>query len=196
MWRGQIHADSFHALRSLFAARDGQSAPRRQRGLRRGAVTRHGGEGRWTRFAIEPFDVDTDELAEAVAEQLLARWGVVFHALVAREQLALPWRQVLWALRRLEARGLIHGGRFVSGFGGEQYATPGAADQLSRLRKAERSGVEVTVNACDPLNLTGVITPGARVPARRNTTIIYVDGLPDADSTGVRTGADPRSRTR
>ncbi len=177
VWRGEIHADSFHALRSLFAARDRATSPAR-RGLRRGTATRQSGEGRWTRFGDRAVDVDADELAEAVAEQLLARWGVVFHALVKREALSLPWRELLWALRRLEARGLILGGRFVSGFSGEQYATPEAADHLARVRKSKREGVEVQVNACDPLNLTGVITPGPRVPARRASTVHYLDGLP------------------
>ena len=69
---------------------------------------------------------DPDALAEQVAGQLLARWGVVFWDLMARENLALPWREVVWALRRLEARGLVRGGRFVTGFAGEQYALPEA----------------------------------------------------------------------
>ena len=73
---------------------------------------------------------------------------------------------------------MILGGRFVSGFGGEQYATPDAAELLARVRKAPRTGVEVDVNACDPLNLTGVITPGPRISARRGSTVRYVDGLP------------------
>lgn len=183
VWRGQVHADSFHAVRSLFDARDRSTTPKRTgHGLRRGSTARHGGEGRWTLFAEHPLDADPDELAEAVAEQLLARWGVVFHALVAREQLALPWREILWAFRRLEARGLIRGGRFVSGFSGEQYAIPEAAQHLDRMRRSDRSGVRVEVNACDPLNLTGVITPGDRIPARRGATITYVDGLPLPES--------------
>ena len=178
--RGLIHADSFHAMRSLFDARDRKVAEQRtRRGLRRGTAARSGGEGRWTLFAEQPLDADPDELAEAVAEQLLARWGVVFHGLVAREQLAIPWREVLWALRRLEARGLIRGGRFVSGFGGEQYALPEAADHLGRVKRTERAQVVVEVNGCDPCNLTGIITPGPRVPARRANTIRYVDGIPD-----------------
>lgn len=193
VWRGVVHADSFHAVRSLFAARDRTSEPRRVgRGLRRGSSARAGGEGRWT--LLPPgIEAERDELAEAVAEQLLARWGVVFHTLVAREHLAVPWREVLWALRRLEARGLILGGRFVAGFSGEQYATPEAAAHLDRVRSATRTGVTVSVNACDPVNLTGVITPGARVPARRASTILYLDGLPQAvpsappSATGVST---------
>ncbi|MGI9606727.1 MAG: Lhr family helicase, partial [Acidimicrobiales bacterium] len=181
VWRGEIHADSFHAVRSLFDARDRGATQQRVgsgRGLRRGSAARGGGEGRWTLFAENPVTADADELAEAVAEQLLARWGVVFHDLVAREQLALPWREIQWALRRLEARGLIRGGRFVSGFGGEQYALPEASDHLARVARTERGGVEVRVNACDPLNLTGVVTPGERVPSRRSLTVTYRDGLP------------------
>ncbi len=179
VWRGSVHADSFHAVRSLFEARDRGAAPARsRRGLRKGTAVRHGGEGRWTTFAEHRLEADRDELAEAVAEQLLARWGVVFHALVARESLALPWREILWALRRLEARGLIAGGRFVSGFSGEQYASAEAVEHLDRIRRSERTGLEVLVNACDPANLTGVITPGERVPSRRSLTITYIDGLP------------------
>lgn len=178
VWRGAVHADSFHAVRSLFAARDRNTEPRRVgRGLRRGSTARSGGEGRWT-LLPPSLDAERDELAEAVAEQLLARWGVVFHALVARESLAVPWREVLWALRRLEARGLILGGRFVAGFSGEQYASPEAAAHLDRVRSLPRTGVTVSVNACDPANLTGVITPGDRIAARRATTILYVDGIP------------------
>jgi len=175
VWHGRIHADSFHALRSLFEARDRGQRPRR-RGLRRGAAVRSGGEGRWTQLGEGALDAQVDELAEAIAEQLLARWGVVFHAVVATESLAIPWREILWALRRLEARGVILGGRFVSGFGGEQYAAPEAADLLARVRKQERTGVIVEIGGCDPLNLTGIVTPGPRVPARRTERVRYCDG--------------------
>jgi hypothetical protein len=65
---------------------------------------------------------DADGLAEIVAWQLLARWGVVFRDVYVKEKLAVPWREILWALRRLEARGLIRGGHFVTGMTGEQFA--------------------------------------------------------------------------
>src|SRR5262249_8347114 len=76
------------------------------------------------------------------------------------DSLRLPWRDLQWALRRLEDRGLVRGGRFVSGFSGEQYALPHAADELTRVRKTQRTGERVVVNATDPLNLVGVIVPG------------------------------------
>jgi ATP-dependent Lhr-like helicase len=128
-----------------------------------------------------PADIDEpDELAEAVAEQLLCRWGVVFRDLAVREGLALPWREIQWALRRLEARGTIRGGRFVTGFSGEQYALPEAVEALAALRRETSRGDDdvVTINAADPLNLTGVLTPGRRVPAVAARTLTYVDGLP------------------
>jgi len=181
VWRGEIHADSFHALRSLFDSRD-RGQTRRSRGLRRGTALRARGEGRWTLLGERVLKAEADELAEAVAEQLIVRWGVVFHALVATEALAVPWREILWALRRLEARGTIRGGRFVAGFGGEQYASHEAADTLTRVRGSARSGVCVELSGCDPLNLTGVITPGVRVPARRTERVRYLDGIPDGST--------------
>ncbi len=194
--RGLVTADGFQAIRSLLGARERwartRARQRARRGLRRGLREGPDGaaEGRWSLFpgegGAEPGDAGeglsdigcADTLAEAVAEQLLARWGVVFKDLMARENLAVPWRDVIWAMRRMEARGVIRGGRFVSGFVGEQYALPEAVDQLRRVRQSERKGERVRVSAADPLNLVGILTPGARVPALRTNEVVYVDGLP------------------
>jgi ATP-dependent Lhr-like helicase len=126
--------------------------------------------------------LDREELAETVAEQLLNRWGVVFRDLALRDSLRLPWRDIQWALRRLEDRGLVRGGRFVSGFSGEQYALPAAAEQLAHARKLPRTGERVVVNATDPLNLVGLIVPGDSVAAVRTNTVTYVDGIPEANA--------------
>ena len=120
--------------------------------------------------------IDPDALAEAVAEQLLARWGVVFADVVARESLALPYREITWALRRLEARGVVRGGRFVTGFVGEQYALPEAVDLLRAVRRQDRTGETVQLSGCDPLNLAGIILPGPRVPAQRGRLLKLIDG--------------------
>jgi len=153
-----------------------QYRPRLRRAGTRSAV-RSG--GRWSLLEAAPATEDADELAEALAEQLLARWGVVFRDLMARETFTVPWREVLWALRRMEARGTIRGGRFVNGFSGEQYALPEAVDGLRAVRKSERTGETVTVSAADPLNLVGIVLPGARVPALGANSITYIDGIPD-----------------
>ncbi|HTW08516.1 MAG TPA: hypothetical protein VME46_13450, partial [Acidimicrobiales bacterium] len=119
----------------------------------------------------------TDELAEQVASQLLARWGVVFWDLAAHEDFSVPWREILWALRRFEARGIARGGRFVTGFAGEQYALPEALDEIRHVTRSERKGELVRLSAADPLNLTGVILPGRRIAALRANTIVLRDGL-------------------
>jgi ATP-dependent Lhr-like helicase len=124
--RGLISADGFNAIRSLLHARS-RFARRQRRYPRPGSRGRRGSwrqgvEGRWTLLpAVEPIE-EVEELAELVAWQLLLRWGVVFRDVYLKERLALPWRDVLWALRRLEARGLTRGGHFVTGITGEQFA--------------------------------------------------------------------------
>jgi ATP-dependent Lhr-like helicase len=182
--RGLVSADGFGAVRALFSRREswqrGRRLERRRRlGARRAPALRHGGDGRWALLPAAANDVefeDPEELAEQVAGQLLARWGVVFHDLLARETLAVPWRELHWALRRLEARGLVRGGRFVNGFAGEQYALVEAVDALRRARRSPRSGELVHLSAADPLNISGVLPGSERVPALRKRSIDYLDG--------------------
>ena len=102
-----------------------------------------------------------EQAAERAARRLLRRWGVVFRELCARERGLPGWRALLLALRRLEARGEIRGGRFVDGFVGEQFALPEAVDALRSVRRRTAHGDVVVVAAADPLNLVGVVTPGA-----------------------------------
>lgn len=118
----------------------------------------------------------SDALADHVAAQLLARYGVVFRDLIALESFTVPWRDVVRALRRREARGLVRGGRFVAGFIGEQYALPEAVDALRRVRRKERDGAIVRVRAADPLNLTGILLPGPRVPSHHGPWLTFRDG--------------------
>jgi ATP-dependent Lhr-like helicase len=124
--RGLIAADGFNAVRSLLNARirfARRQRPHPRPGSRgRRGTWRQGVEGRWTLLPpAQPID-DIEDLAETVAWQLVLRWGVVFRDVHRGERLAVPWREVLWALRRLEARGLIRGGHFVTGVTGEQFA--------------------------------------------------------------------------
>ena len=180
--RGLITSDGFDAVRSLLSARTrwARRQNQRRRRLRRGVQPTARAAGRWALFPGATATEDPDALAEAVAEQLLARWGVVFRDLLGRETLALPWREIQWALRRLEARGVIRGGRFVSGFSGEQFALPEAAETLRAVRRSDRSGETVRISGADPLNLSGNVVPGPRVPALRTNWVTYVDGLPAA----------------
>jgi ATP-dependent Lhr-like helicase len=133
--------------------------------------------GRWS--LLPPPRRDAID-AEAWARQLLARYGVVFRDLVARETSLPPWRELVVALRRLEARGEIRGGRFVAGFVGEQFALPEAVDGLRAARHAPATAELCRVAATDPLNLVGILSPGPRVPAVIGNAILYRDGVPIA----------------
>ena len=195
--RGLIAADGFGAIRALLSARERWARraawPASTGGLRRRGLPGAGAEGRWSLLPTpaEPPAADAETLAEAVAEQLLARYGVVFRDLLARETVALAWREILWALRRLEARGLIRGGRFVTGPVGEQYALPEAVDALRETRRSPRMGEVVRVSAVDPLNLVGILTPGPRVPALRTNAVTYRDGLPVESASAAAATAAP-----
>jgi ATP-dependent Lhr-like helicase len=120
---------------------------------------------------------DIEDLAEQVAEVMLQRYGVVFRDLYPLEAFTVPWREVLRAMRRLEARGIIRGGRFVTGFAGEQYALPEALTLLRKIRREPTSGERVTISAVDPANLTGVVLPGPRVPKQSGRSFDLVDGV-------------------
>jgi ATP-dependent Lhr-like helicase len=182
--RGLLTADGFWALRSLFeerraAAAVGAAMPRaRARKLRRAAASprREPGEGRWS-LVPPPWQVtEPDDLADAVAEQLLARWGVVVREVAQSETLALPWREVQWALRRLEARGVARGGRFVSGLSGEQYALPEAARLLGETARLAHDGEVFRISAADPLNLTGLLPGTSRVATGSTQPLAVCDG--------------------
>jgi ATP-dependent helicase Lhr and Lhr-like helicase len=190
--RGLVTSDGFGAIRARIAERRRPDSRRLSRLMRGGHVATTGA-GRWSLVPPTGADLDRDELAEAVAELLLNRWGVVFRDLAVHDSIRFPWRDVQRALRRLEDRGLVRGGRFVTGFSGEQYALPAAAEQLAQVRKLPRTGERVTLSATDPLNLIGVIVPGPVVPAVRTRRVVYVDGSPEPSPVAAATPASPRA---
>jgi ATP-dependent Lhr-like helicase len=122
---------------------------------------------------------------EHIARVLLRRYGVVFRKLLEREEGLPPWRELYYVLRRLEARGEVRGGRFVSGFSGEQFALPEAAAALRKTAKAP-GHERVAIAAVDPLNLAGILTPGDKVPRLPGNRLLFEGGVPIA----VQSGAD------
>jgi ATP-dependent Lhr-like helicase len=124
----------------------------------------------------------TDAALESFARQLLARYGVLFRDLLTRESNAPRWRDLLNILRRLEARGEIRGGRFLSGFGGEQYALPEAVESLRAARTRDCSAI-IPVSAADPMNLAGIVIPGDRIPAVPGKQVLYRNGILHSEST-------------
>ena len=114
---------------------------------------------------------------ETQARGLLARYGVVFRRLCQRETNPAPWRELAAVYRRLEARGEIRGGRFVSGMSGEQFALPEAVERLREVRKSKRDGLLITISAVDPLNLNGIVTSGERIRSISSNRMVYRDGM-------------------
>ena len=174
---GLVTGDGFAGLRSLLHS-DKRRRQRRGRGRPLHAPI---GTGRWALLEA-PTPPPADEVLEARARQYVRRYGVVFRDLIAREPEAPPWRDLLRVYRRLEMRGELRGGRIVGAFVGEQFAAPEALEALRAIRRAAPSGQTVRLSACDPLNLTGIITPGARVPAMLGKWVSYRDGVPLAEA--------------
>jgi ATP-dependent Lhr-like helicase len=108
---------------------------------------------------------------------LLNRYGVVFRELLARESILPRWRELLIAFRRLEDRGEVRGGRFISSFIGEQFALPIAVESLRAMRNIQPTEEIITISAADPLNLAGIVVPGERVPAISGKHVSFRDGV-------------------
>jgi ATP-dependent Lhr-like helicase len=182
---GLVASDSFGGLRALLVPADRRKpfagARRRRRTLAFGMED----AGRWALARrprpAEARQANEPEAIEHLARTLLRRYGVVFWRLLEREADWLPpWRDLLRVYRRLEARGEIRGGRFVSGFAGEQYALPDAVGLLRDMRRKSASGEWVSLSGADPLNLAGILTPGAKLGALTGNRLLYRDGLPAA----------------
>ena len=184
---GLVTSDSFAGLRALIT-------PASKRKPLSGARRRHRtapfgieSAGRWSLLGGAESELTGNTPAlygrtavppEFYARTYLRRYGIVFKRLLARETVAPAWRDLLMVYRRLEARGEIRGGRFVAGMSGEQFALPEAVAQLRAIRRLQGGGNLVSVGAADPLNLTGILTPGERIPGLTSNRILYRDGVP------------------
>lgn len=182
---GLVNADSFAGLRALLtpASKRSRTARRTRGGAFIGGMA---DAGRWA-LVRKPAEAEettgrssfSAEALEHIARVLLRRYGVVFWRLLAREADWLPpWRELLRVYHRLEARGEIRGGRFVSGVAGEQFALPEALALLREVRKRPLAGELLAVSAVDPLNQLGTLLPGSKVPALPGNRILYRDGVP------------------
>jgi ATP-dependent Lhr-like helicase len=166
---GLVSSDGFAGLRTIISP---APAPRgRGRELDR--------SGRW--FALRPGAAaeaaERGAALETLAFALLHRYGVVFRRLLAREPSGVPWRDLARVYRRLEARGEIRGGRFVSGVSGEQFALPDAVERLREIRRTPPDDRVLTLSGADPLNLTGILTEGERIRAATSARVVYCNGV-------------------
>jgi ATP-dependent Lhr-like helicase len=197
---GAVTADAFSPLSWLLR-------PEREKRRARQRLARGRGLppiGRWSLLA----PADEEPAGEAARQErlatacraLLRRYGVVFRAVLEREPLLPPWRELLRCLRRMEDRGEVLGGRFVDGFSGEQFALPEAADLLRKCRRPAGRPTLAVISAADPLNLGGIVLPGPKTAAQAGHRILLEDGLPVARLAGqgleVLAGASPTAAVR
>ena len=182
---GLVNSDSFGGLRALLVPAERRRRAHSGRRARRAALFGMADSGRWA-LVRGVSAAERTEALEHVVRALLRRWGVIFWKLLLREGASWmpPWRDLIGCCRRLEARGDIRGGRFVAGFSGEQYATAEAIGLLRDVRRTIRSATapatRVSLSAADPLNLVGILTPGARLPALTGNRVLYDQALPQA----------------
>jgi ATP-dependent Lhr-like helicase len=178
---GMVTADGFAGLRALITP----GSKRRgfgTRGRRRRGPS-FDSAGRWSLVNDPTAAAELEQRRDAVehvAQVLLDRYGVVVRRVLERETALPPWRELLQVFRRLEAQGLIRGGRFVNGLSGEQFALPEALAHLRKTRRRQERGDWVLLSAADPFNLVGILTAGARVPAVASHLIVFKDGWPVA----------------
>ncbi len=183
---GLVTADGFDNLRALID-------PRRRagRGQGRSARPRHSA-GRWALLRVDAPAGGRGAAVEAACRVLVGRYGVVFREVLARESAVPRWRELVAALRRLEDRGELRGGRFVAGFAGEQFALASAVESLRAARREPHAGQVVTVSAADPLNLCGIVVPGERVAPVSGRVVTFRDGaavVPAAGQAGLSVSA-------
>jgi len=178
--RGRVHCDSFAGLRALLvpaSKRDGAGSRHRRR---RPALFGIQDAGRWALIRA-PRAAAPNEDIEHVARALLRRYGMICWRLLEREaQWLPPWRELVRVYQRLEARGEVRGGRFVTGLPGEQFALPEAVAAMRKVRREAKDDQWIAIAATDPANLLGTLLPGdkvARVPGNR---VLYRDGVPIA----------------
>ncbi|MDI9239720.1 DEAD/DEAH box helicase [Lysobacter sp. LF1] len=177
--RGRVHCDSYAGLRALLVPASKRASAHSGR-RRRAALFGIEDAGRWALIRRPSTDTArSPEDIEHVARTLLRRYGVVCWRLLEREaQWLPPWRELVRVYHRLEARGEIRGGRFISGLSGEQFALPEAIGLMRQVRQKPEEGVVVTVSAVDPLNLVGTIVSGDKVPRLAGSRVLYRDGVP------------------
>ncbi|MGH9309110.1 MAG: Lhr family helicase, partial [Vicinamibacterales bacterium] len=168
---GLARSDGFSGLRQLLSTTQGRFVERDRRARF---------AGRWTATrrvdARESYESSVDTHASA----LLRRYGVVFRRIVTRETALVPWRDLVRVYRRLEARGEIRGGRFVSGMSGEQFALPEAVQRLREVRRGSHDERLITISTADPLNLTGIVAGTERIRAAGRNRLVYRHGTPVA----------------
>jgi ATP-dependent helicase Lhr and Lhr-like helicase len=185
---GRASSDSFTGLRALLTPGDRKPDHRSRRGRR--AMFGIEDAGRWSLLDMstagsgsgkaEQEYVLNEKQLERLAIIYLQRWGVVFRKLLERESFTTPWRLLLKSFRKMELQGVVRGGHFISGVGGEQFAFSDTVDALRNIASKESKlhSNLVSLVSADPLNLLSILLPEARLPRLPSNRILFENGIP------------------
>jgi ATP-dependent Lhr-like helicase len=194
--QGQLSSDSFTGLRALLTPNHKKPGSHRRRG--RSSMFGVEDAGRWSLLdtfqasAVAPtaasrhWQVLDEEQLERLITVYLHRWGVLFRGILDKEMAAPPWRILLARLRRMELQGILRGGRFIAGVGGEQFAFAETVDELRKFKRGKEAGAGQSrseyfcVAATDPVNLINFILPGRKLPRLSRNRVLYRGGVPIA----------------
>ncbi|MGH7320657.1 MAG: Lhr family helicase, partial [Candidatus Rokuibacteriota bacterium] len=192
---GLLTSDGFHAVRLLGSLegrqglRRAQAKNRPSRSALRLRVSLRTLPGRWS--LLPPGEAVPDVRAEAWADLLLVRYGIVFRELAQGEDGCPPWRELAPLYRRREFAGTVRRGLFVQPASGEQYALPAAVDHLreARRRPSERL---LVLSAADPALGYGTVFSEPRLPRHPGHLIVLRGGraLLGLEGTRLWTAAD------
>ena len=174
VWQGRITNDTFHALRAFTRPKAPRSA-----GFRSRRTAPPSTQGRWS--VVPGIAVKPTEHAAAVAQQLLARYGVVTREAPAAEGLPGGFSAVYPVLKAMEEAGRLRRGYFVAGLGATQFASPGAVDLLRSMRDPADDPEAVLLAATDPANPYGTIirwpeSAGPMLARQVGASVVLVDG--------------------
>lgn len=183
---GRASSDSYTGLRALLTPNDRKPGANSRR--RRKALFGIEDAGRWSLLEtpsanVDPKDTQLDDAQlERLALIYLQRWGVVFRRVLERESFAPPWRLLLRSLRRLELQGVVRGGHFIAGVGGEQFAFSETVDALRKVgqRINRYEPVLVSLAATDPLNLLSLLLPQNKLTRLVSNRVLFENGIPIA----------------
>jgi ATP-dependent helicase Lhr and Lhr-like helicase len=190
VWQGLLTNDALHALRA-YCERPSVKPSRRvhqQTGFRSRRTTPPTAQGRWS-LNDAALDADaparTTAWSHAMAQQLLARYGVVFRETAHAENLPGGFSAVYDVLKALEESGRIRRGYFAADLGATQFAMPAAVDLLRGLRSnvQEQASEVVMLAATDPANPYGALLRWPAAPEEGSSLtrsvgarVVLVDG--------------------
>jgi ATP-dependent helicase Lhr and Lhr-like helicase len=178
VWKGALTNDTFHALRA-FTRPKSKTAQRGGARFRSRRVAPPSTQGRWS--LVPPSAGSDTQRANALAQQLLSRYGVVTREAPALENINGGFSAVYPILKAMEDAGRIRRGYFVAGLGATQFASAGAIDLLRILKEEPETIETVMLAATDPANPYGAIVPWPESPwglsRSVGANVILVNGL-------------------